>query len=115
MVTDPASAWTLAESDFAIYDGHCQKAYAAANLKARVAGNCPKLEAEECTRQAKRALIQAMRGVGGFDLTGLIGLPQQEEAIDLMMRLLGNHLNTDRAMKAFVAQGGAVAHNLQFA
>lgn len=111
VILEPERTFLMAQADATIYYERCEQARKEARLSVANEGNCPLLEAQNLTREAKRLLTRVMDGIGGLRLGELWCLPPDrfDRAIDLMLRLLNPYLDPLKRFGIPLPQNGAHA------
>ena len=93
VITDPKASYLLTDADFDIYLKECEEQRKIAGLSIRAEGNCPLLEAESNTRDARRLLIESMEHItGGMTVDDILcsrnGLENYHKMVDLSLRMI---------------------------
>lgn len=94
-------AFLMSDEDAAAYFAECHKAREAAGLKVAHPDNCPLLEAENVTRLAAQALLEAVATTPGLEPLGrspMLTLEARDKAIDLSVRLLAPYVGSADAI-----------------
>jgi hypothetical protein len=98
IITNPAHAYLMSESDFIDYCGRCEGERIAAGLTVKKLGNCPLLEAEEALRQAEVEMLDALNPLTNLKAKDYQLLPRDKyrECVDLALRMLAPFANRVR-------------------
>lgn len=103
VITDPKDSYLLADEDFDIYLRECEEQRKISGLSIRAEGNCPLLEAESNTRDARRVLIESMGHItGGVTVDDILcsrnGLEKYHKMVDLSLRMIAPFCSVKSAL-----------------
>lgn len=96
-VTEIKYAWMMSKEDFAVYHRRCNEERVAAKLVVESDDYCPLLVAEDVTRQAKRALLEAVSPITKISgaAAAKLSMKHQAELVDLTLRLMAPYVKID--------------------
>lgn len=103
VILDPDHTFVLSENDFATYKTQCEAARIEAKLSIKREGNCPRIEARTLLHEARVLLLQTMEPITRIPCDRLLGSSTDaiEQAVDLALKLLAPHVDTEETIASF--------------